>query len=378
MRIKLIGFEKYDVIFAMKTINVKMEIGNDKKTRKIVQRNTSIEILRFFCMIYIVAYHVMCKTPIWEEDIYRAISLIFHVGVPAFILISGYYQIKFNLKSLCRFLGLVIFYILILYAINLYFAVPTGNIFYALTPFSHAMFWDLWFISCYLFMYLLSPFYNKFINEMSNNELLLLVLTMGVINYYWGWLFNAPSLAGGKNLLNFLLIYTVGTLIYRYKKIFVNVLWKRWLAVYVLLNAFIVLGYLFLPFGREIWYSFFFNYDAPGTLINAISLFMVFRCFCFTNKRLNDIFKSTFAIYIIHANCIVVPLLCGFFYTHFYSDNVLLTLIYAMCFSVSVCWSCVFIDVILRKVHQYMSDMVLFKALDGMLSVCKKEINRHF
>ena len=48
MRIKLIGFEKYDVIFAMKTINVKMEIGNDKKTRKIVQRNTSIEILRFF------------------------------------------------------------------------------------------------------------------------------------------------------------------------------------------------------------------------------------------------------------------------------------------------------------------------------------------
>jgi len=49
-----------------------------------------------------------------------------------------------------------------------------------------------------------------------------------------------------------------------------------------------------------------------------------------------------------------------------------------MCFSVSVCWSCVFIDVILRKVHQYMSDMVLFKVLDGMLSVCKKEINRHF
>lgn len=72
---------------------------------KIGNRNTSIELLRLLCMIFIVAYHVMLKTPMWAEAKYRAVSLVFHIGVPVFILISGYYQIQFRFKSLCRIVG---------------------------------------------------------------------------------------------------------------------------------------------------------------------------------------------------------------------------------------------------------------------------------
>ena len=55
---------------------------------KIGNRNTSIELLRLLCMVFIVAYHAMLKSPMWGEAKYRAVSLVFHVGVPVFILIS--------------------------------------------------------------------------------------------------------------------------------------------------------------------------------------------------------------------------------------------------------------------------------------------------
>lgn len=337
-------------------------------------RNSSIELLRLLCMIFIVAYHVMLKTPMWAEAKYRALSLAFHVGVPVFILISGYFQIRFNWKSLCRFVGMVLFYVLLLFGLNWYLGEPKGNLFYALTPISHASFWDLWFIPCYFFLYIISPFYNKFINAISNKELWLLVLAMGIINYYFGWLFQAPGLYRGANLLNFLMIYTIGTMLHRYKNAFAGFPWWRMLIVYAAVNVVVWSGYVFLPVGRDLWFRFFFNYDGPGTLLNSALLFMVFAGFCFSNKTVNSVLKSSFAIYILHANCIVVPLLTGFFYNQFYSRNTLVTLASVLLFSVVVCLACLLVDLLLRKVHQFLADNLLLRPVEGLVSICERKL----
>lgn len=60
----------------------------EQKTRHVVAtegRNSSIELLRLFCMIFIVAYHVMLKTPMWAEAKFRAISIALDEGVPVFL-----------------------------------------------------------------------------------------------------------------------------------------------------------------------------------------------------------------------------------------------------------------------------------------------------
>ena len=339
-----------------------------------IGRNSSIELLRLLCMVYIVAYHAMLKTPMWGEAKYRAVSLVFHVGVPVFILISGYYQIRFNWKSLCRFLGMVVFYILLLFGLNWIFGEPQGNLFYAITPISHAGYWDLWFIPCYFFLYMVSPFYNRFINSISNKELWVLVLAMGTINYYFGWLFQAPSLYRGANLLNFLMIYTAGTLLHRYKGVFANCSWWKTLIIYAVVNMVIWLGYLFLPMGRNLWFRFFFNYDGPGTLMNSILLFLVFASFSFSNRTVNSVLKSSFAIYILHANCIVVPLITGYFYNHYYSRNTLVTLASVLVFAVVVCLACLLVDLLLRKVHQFLADNLLLRPVQGLASICERRL----
>lgn len=341
---------------------------------KIGNRNTSIELLRLLCMIFIVAYHVMLKTPMWAEAKYRAVSLVFHVGVPVFIFISGYFQIRFNWKSLCRFVGMVLFYVLLLFGLNWYLGEPKGNLFYALTPVSHAVFWDLWFVPCYLMLFLVSPFYNKLINRMSNKEMWALVLVLGFINYYYGWLFQAPSFIGGDNLFNFLMIYTAGTMVHRYQQLFDKFSWGWVLIAYVLYNISAWFGYLFLPFGKNLWFRFFFNYDSPGMLVNTILLFSVFNKAHFSNNAINTVLKSNFAIYLLHANCIVVPLLTGFFYNQFCSRNTLVTLASVLLFSVVVCLACLLVDLLLRKVHQFLADNLLLRPVEGLVSICERKL----
>lgn len=340
-----------------------------KETRPVAEgRNSSIELLRLLCMVFIVAYHAICKSPMWGEDKYRAVSLVFHIGVPVFVLISGYYQIQFRLKSMCRFVGMVVFYVLLLFGLNWYFGEPKGNLFYALTPISHAAFWDLWFVPCYFMLFLVSPFYNKLINRMTNKELWALFLALAIVNYYLGWLFKAPSLYRGANLFNFLVIYTAGTLVHRYQHLFDKFSRGGVIIVYILLNISAWIGYLFLPFGKTFWFRLFFNYDSPMMLVNSILLFSCFNKACFSNKAVNTVLKSNFAIYLLHANCIVVPLFASFFYSHFYDRNTLLTLASVVAYSVVVCLICLCVDMVFRRLHWLLSDGLLYKPLKALKS----------
>jgi len=347
-------------------------MGLKAKKGNSIGRNSSIELLRLLCMVYIVAYHAMLKTPMWGEAKYRAVSLVFHVGVPVFILISGYFQIRFNWKSVCRFVGMVVFYILLLFTLNWYLGEPKGNLFFALTPISHASFWDLWFVPCYFMLYLLSPFYNKLINSMSNVGLWMLVMVMAVICYYYGWLFHAPNLSSGDNLFNFLLLYSIGSLLRRYKDVIGGFSKGKVVLTYVLFNLVVWLGYTFLPRGRNTWFCFFFDYNGVGTLINSILLFLVFAGFSFSNKTVNSVLKSSFAIYFLHANCFVVPLITGYFYNHYYSRNTLLTLTCVLVFAVVVCLACLLVDLLLRKVHQFLADNLLLRPVQGLASIFER------
>lgn len=61
----------------------------EQKTSHIVAtegRNSSIELLRLLCMIFIVAYHVMLKTPMWAEAYFRAILIAHYGGVPVSLI----------------------------------------------------------------------------------------------------------------------------------------------------------------------------------------------------------------------------------------------------------------------------------------------------
>lgn len=75
------------------------------------QRESSFELIRILAQWMIVLYHIMIYiATISDIPLYTAIWLPLHIGVPLFVLISGYWGIRVSCKGLFRLLGQMFVY----------------------------------------------------------------------------------------------------------------------------------------------------------------------------------------------------------------------------------------------------------------------------
>lgn len=76
-------------------------------------RESSFELLRLISQFMIIYYHIFVFIYFDSgESVHQAIWLPMHIGVPIFILISGYWGIKTNIKSLVKIIGKTMVYTL--------------------------------------------------------------------------------------------------------------------------------------------------------------------------------------------------------------------------------------------------------------------------
>ena len=159
-------------------------------------RQSNIELLRLLCMFLIVLQHVI-KSAVYPEiqtdGLWTAGSYIgaFSLGfvciaVNCFILISGYFGIKFKLRHLVNLYTICAFYNLIAYGIHIGLDdahIGKSLILNTLFPFSHSTWW---FINCYVQLFFLSPLLNIAISHLSKQSHLFIIVLMAIINTYLG------------------------------------------------------------------------------------------------------------------------------------------------------------------------------------------------
>ena len=81
----------------------------------IKQRNSTIELLRVLCILMIVFMHLVgiwwdfCDN-LFDKEFIIFVNSLCNCAVTIFMLISGYYGIRFNLKKIIRFEMMVLFY----------------------------------------------------------------------------------------------------------------------------------------------------------------------------------------------------------------------------------------------------------------------------
>ena len=143
-------------------------------------RNSSHELLRLLAMYMIVRIHAN----MYLYDFYTgslstvfngAVNGICNTGVICFILISGYYGIKFDFKKLVKLECMMISYSLLETGI-LYFMFPqqmTGAALLeqaakSVLPFISRKYW---FYSCYICLFLFSGYIDKLIDKLSQAEM---------------------------------------------------------------------------------------------------------------------------------------------------------------------------------------------------------------
>lgn len=266
-------------------------------------RQSNIELLRIVAIFLVMVAH--CNIwlggglPDFSEGISamvvgkHIIASLASICVVLFVLISGYFSIKPNLKSVVTLWTQIFFIYLYLFVFQ---AIVTGwgiNIKSFLTcflPFSNGN----WFVKAYLILMLLSPALNYLAERLSRKGLLLFLVVFSAMALIWGCLLNdaAAGFNRGYSPLSFVYFYMVG----RYLKLHLKKEWSKWwyMGLYLLFSAIIFVGLVM----KQHW---MLNYCNPILVLSAASLFMFFAKLNMGHVGfINWVASSVFAVFIFH------------------------------------------------------------------------------
>ena len=230
-------------------------------------------------------------------------------GINCFVLITGYFMCTSNItwKKLCKLLGEVYFYNIIIWCLFFFSGYETFSIKGFLKVFFPFFTVADNFTGCFLLFYLLIPFLNKLIHTLTEKEhFLLMAWCLGVYVIL-------PSFAKANVVLNYVTWFSVLYVIAAYIRLYP----KNWfdsakitglmVGTSLLLSwtSVIVLAILSRMDGKGVGICYFFVADSNKVLALAtgIGAFLFFKNLKIGySKIINTIAISTFGVLLIHAN----------------------------------------------------------------------------
>lgn len=265
------------------------------------KRESNIELLRIVLMIMVIMHHLIIKADSgdnWNKTVLLTVlSCFVIIAVDCFIFISGYYGIKFKIKTLISFLVQGIFYSVGTYILYNVFLSPENFSFIDLGKRFFPLTYPVWWFLCaFVAVYLLSPFINKGIDELKAYQSggIILLLFYLFCNYpITGY--NIYS-GGGHGFVTLLLVYTIARYCGKYIKDI-----KKAIPLYVcilLLTFTIVFVLIILQKIEQAWR--FTAYNSPFIILGAIFFFYCFKKIKLQSKIINQIAPLTFGVYLIH------------------------------------------------------------------------------
>lgn len=212
------------------------------------------------------------------------------VCVNLFIIISGYFGLKFKISSFVR-LGLILLGIYIPFAVwssVLYKHFDWLSFLYNFLFVSRGGY----FVQCYLMLIFFSPVLNVFVRTTQRRQLLLYVLLFWLIEIWFGCIMNVDNFGfnNGYSIIHFVLIYMLARVVFLYRKEIMTIRKCYWWFGYLLCTLTLAAMY-----GVGIKW----DYANPVNVISSFCFFIPFLYYNFQNKLINWIAKSTFAVYII-------------------------------------------------------------------------------
>ena len=268
-------------------------------------RNSAYELMRLVAQWFIVAYHVFLFYFVLNNDnpepIYKAIWIPLHIGVPLFVMLSGFFKIKLSIRGFLRIIANLFVYGLVFSLV--YLIITGGNI--GWKNFCFVSNTGSWFVRTYLILYVLSPIINRFITNSTDKVRLLVLGILGYIALWIGWNNFDQTMHEGYDILNFIFLYLLGNTLSEYHKQLVKI--PSWLILifWLLFNAAFMIVCCNGGIFRDLFFNIVFPYNSPGIIMNAVLFFMLFMRLSFPSKVINYLATSSLAIYLIHSSNLV-------------------------------------------------------------------------
>ena len=300
-----------------------MSGDNGKMVDNVKQRLSNIEFLRLLAMLYVLIVHADFSTfgaPTMEGLAVRPVGVFVQYWfecfaiccVDVFVLISGWFGIRFSLNKLWAFLFQVVFYSLGLFLLAVAVTPHKALTLEGLKSIFLFNGSDYWFIKAYLILMVLAPMLNAFCDYASRREFKTILIVYFAILMVYGWLEPASVhfTMNGCTALSFVGLYLLGRYLKMYRPKLTNYNRRIYAVVYVvacLVMFFMCL--LFLSQGVRVTLdSRLLNYGSPLVILSAVALLLFFSKWTFANKVVNQAAKSCLAVYLLHCNYFVFPI----------------------------------------------------------------------
>ena len=173
-------------------------------------RNSNIELLRVISIFMIISMHVFGhyqnNLNQWNIACLSFNNAICNMGVSIFMLISGYYGIKFRLEKLFNLWNITFFWSILLLFLDVDHS-PKKLICSLFPIFTN----KYWFFTSYIIIYCLSSYIENLIHNLTQQQF---IHMLGVLLIFF---VIAPSFLmieilrdSGKGIINMLIIYLIG------------------------------------------------------------------------------------------------------------------------------------------------------------------------
>ena len=321
-----------------------------KKTRQ-----SNVELLRIITMILVMIVHANFRAlsaPTVEEAVTAPSSAFLRfltesisiICVNVFVLISGWFGIHFNWKRFIEFLFQVFFFG---FAIFLIICLVDSNKIRLIKNVLMTDAWNYWFVKCYLFLYIVSPVLNAFVEKATQKQLLTILTLFFTVQTFYGWATNGITWFNrGYSGVSFAGLYLLARYVRLYPTKWFSHSLKFDLLVYlgfVTLNT--LCAFFFTRTGHASFSTRLFQYTSPFVILASIHFLLIFTKFTITSKTINWIAASCFAIYLTHSN----SFLAGPCYDHvirnwFNNESTLSFLLYTGSLMFCVFWISILSD----------------------------------
>lgn len=287
----------------------KSEFYSNKRISSITTgpRQSNIELLRIIAMFLVLTVHAdfwALGSPTYDDFLKSPFNTAFKtvvesisiVCVNVFVLISGWFGIKFSIKGLLNFLFQCAYFLFGIYIVMLLAGRADLTLkgiagCFALTKVN-------WFIKSYIGIYILAPVLNIFIQYASKKLFTTVLVLFFVFQTIYGWSDAAPFIAQGYSTFSFIGLYLLAQYTRKYLLKDVTA-WGGYIYIFsIVINS--LMSYLLLRFGIPInvW-----SYVNPVVIIGSLGLLGFFwKIDLGSSKWINWIAKSSFAVFLLHSN----------------------------------------------------------------------------
>ena len=302
-------------------------IGGGKNRPLTQERSSNIELLRILSMFLVLMIHYIPSRTLPTHDTLAHDTLgtlfdlelrsICFVCVNCFILISGYFGIRWKLKSFSNLLFQILFWTIVC---PLLISAATGT--FNLSEFFKTVYLNCfshWFIEAYIGLYVLAPLINSFIEKSTHRELGIFIIAFYVFSTLFGYLGKAPDINEGMSVFSLMGLYLIGAYLRRKQNGIFDLSKYVYLGVY-LVTGFIMVAIAALALKVGITASPY-GYLNPLIILESIALFLFFKKLNIGHiKWINYIAASSFAVYLIHGDFSISPLYqmaCDYIEAHY-------------------------------------------------------------